>query len=303
MDATTRPATRAQLLRQMRTLFADDPGLRVLVDAGGRREMSETRQAMQTAWVTALIALHGRDRAAAVYSEYARERRRAEAATLSPIGSWDNLYLGFRALAPWDRDIHGFLCVICGDDVFPVVLIDHGQDPACRRCAREHATPETALPLWQAYSHDRFVFPGVLRGEMPHGPAILTMDMDGAGEQRHYTCGDFALFDPTFAGLPGLRYTTVDALGEDRDRLQLYVRTSVGAGERGYDIVASLTYDPEPEGFEQHPYGFRFTAARLTATHAPRSAEYTDVYAMLDAVLAGLHLGQQVRSADTELIE
>ncbi|MEV5279708.1 hypothetical protein ACFYMW_25580 [Streptomyces sp. NPDC006692] len=132
---TQQPGTRDKVLQQMDRLFADDRGLGVLVEFNGRPDMSEQDRDRQMAWADALIALHGLNRTASIYSSYANKRRAAEADSLAPVGSWDNLVLGTSPIPRWQRDLHDFLCVVCGES-FPSVLIDQGQDPSCTRCAR-----------------------------------------------------------------------------------------------------------------------------------------------------------------------
>ncbi|MFE6056807.1 hypothetical protein ACFQ6N_39230 [Kitasatospora sp. NPDC056446] len=38
---------------------------------------------------------------------------------------------------------------------------------------------------------------------------------------------------------------------------------------RGFDILATPTCDPDPEGGEKHAHGFRSDSARLTRRHRP----------------------------------
>jgi hypothetical protein len=284
--------SRARLRAQMERLFADDRGLGVLVAYNGRPDMTEQAKRMQDAWAVALIAVHG-SRTAGVYSEYAGRRQREVAKTAPPVGSWNNLVLEGKPLPTWNRDIHGFLCVNCGES-FPSVLLD-GLDPMCRTCARENTTPDQAVPLWKAYSHSRFVFPGVLREEIEelwggHGETGLSVQYDD-GEKRTYTGGDASFLFPATGGLPNLIRKSAEVDGESRDTIGCFIDAHTEFDNRGFDILARFTYDPRPEDSEPHPYGFRFEAARLTTTHtaSPSTIEYTDLYELLDALITGLY--------------
>ncbi|MGI5341866.1 hypothetical protein ACQEVS_32910 [Streptomyces sp. CA-181903] len=290
MPATTQQVSaRRRLLQQVKTLLDSDRGLGALVEFNGRPDLGDTEKAVQMAWSRALVALHGRDRAARVYSGYARDRQRDVARSGLTLTSWDSLVLDTKPVGDWTRDIHGFLCVVCGG-TFPSVLIE-GLDPACQRCARENTeSPEEAAPLWRAYSHHAFVFPGALREELPKGESTVTVRFD-TEEHREYTTGDVGLFFSDVTSLPGYVQHSTQVFGENRDAPTAVIEAHTEHDGRGFDITATFTYDPLPEAGEPHPYGFRFTAARLTPTHpAPGApAEYTDVYAMLDALINGLH--------------
>jgi hypothetical protein len=292
MLATTshRPGTRDRLLQQMERLFADDRGLGVLVEYNGRPDMSQRDKDLQMAWADALLALNGHNRTAAVYSSYARKRRSAEAGSLAPVGSWDNLVLGTTPIPRWQRDLHDFLCVVCGES-FPSVLIDQAQDPACNRCARNVGeSPTQALPLWKAYSHHRFATPGMRREEIPNGEAAVSFTFDD-GHTRQYVVGEAGLFYSDLSRLPGLVQKAVRGTAENLDELRLVIDASVERDGRGFDITAVFSYDAEPEGYDGHPYGFRFAAAHMAATQTqhPQPVEYTDVYQMLGVMLTALY--------------
>ncbi|MFJ2628989.1 hypothetical protein ACIO6T_37945 [Streptomyces sp. NPDC087532] len=292
MLATTshRPGTRDRLLQQMDRLFADDRGLGVIVEYNGRPDMSERDKDLQMAWADALIALHGHNRTASVYSSYASKRRSAGAGSLAPVGSWDNLVLGTTPIPRWQRDLHDFLCVVCGES-FPSVLIDQGQDPACSRCARNvGVSPTQALPLWKAYSHHRFATPGLFREEIPNGEAAVTFTFEG-GQTRQYVVGEAGLFYSDLSRLPGLVQKAVRGTVEDLDELRLVIDASVERDGHGFGVTAAFSYDAEPEGYDGPPYGFRFAAARMTATHtqSPQPVEYTDVYQLLEVILTALY--------------
>jgi hypothetical protein len=281
----------AGLLATMSRIFAGDGGLGELVEYNGRPDMADRDKALQLGWADALISLHGINRVARVYAEYARNRRWKEAKTLPPVGCWDNLVLGTTPVFRWERDLYGFLCVVCGTS-FPSILIDDGQDPSCVRCARNvEVEPSTALPLWKAYSHSRFEFPGVRKGELPRGPSTVSVLFSHEKTERTYTTGDASLLYPELSRLPGLSKTSSVVTGNDLETISLFIEAAVEREGRGFDIAASFTYDPEPEAPEEHPYGFRFTAARLTTSSSSptRTTEYTDVYAMLEALVTGLY--------------
>ncbi|HWU11561.1 MAG TPA: hypothetical protein VN520_35290 [Streptomyces sp.] len=300
MLATTShdPGIRGRLLQQMDRLFANDRGLGVLVEYNGRPDMSERDKDLQLAWADALIALHGRNRAASIYSSYASKRRAAEAGTLAPVGSWDNLVLGSTPIPRWQRDLHDFLCVVCGES-FPSVLIDHGQDPACCRCARKAEVPTQALPLWMAYSHHRFATPGLRREEVPNGEATVTFTFEG-GQTRPYVVGEAGLFYSDLSRLPGLVQKAVRGAAEDLNELRLVIDASVERHGRGFDITAVFSYDSEPEGSDGPPYGFRFVDARMVATHGDLSqpVEYKDVYQLLEAILTALYAPSPVTTSN-----
>ncbi|WP_424892346.1 hypothetical protein [Streptomyces sp. XH2] len=294
---TFQPA-RSLLLRKMKDLFDDDRGLGVLVEYNGRPDMTDQEKTMQRAWVDALISLHGLSRAAGVYSSYAQDRQREVARSGLSVGSWDDLVLGTKPVSAWVRDEHDFLCVVCCG-AFPSVIVNDF-DPACLRCARDVSEPGQAAPLWKAYTHDRFVFPGVLRKNLEKGESTICITYDD-NEQREYTCGDVALLFPKSTRLPNFTQRSAQFGGESRDAITGIVEAHTENEGRGFDILATFTYDPRPEGREPHPYGFRFTAARMTPTHLAeaRTTEYTDVYELLDDLLTGLWGGNPAKAPGT----
>lgn len=297
---TQQPGTRDKVLQQMDRLFADDRGLGVLVEFNGRPDMSEQDRDRQMAWADALIALHGLNRTASIYSSYANKRRAAEADSLAPVGSWDNLVLGTSPIPRWQRDLHDFLCVVCGES-FPSVLIDQGQDPSCTRCARNvGVNPTQALPLWKAYSHHRFATPGVFHKEMPNGEATVTFTFDG-GQTRQYVVGEAGLFYSGLSRLPGLVQKAVRGTAQDLDQLRLVLDASVKHDGKGFDITAEFSYDTEPEGSDGAAYGFRFVAASMAAAHVEPSLEieYTDVYQPLDVMLTSLYAAPSLLMTET----
>ncbi len=291
LTATTQ-STRKRLLAEMGRLFADDAGLGILVKYNGRPDLTQQAKDLQTAWACALIAVHGRDRAASVYTEYARERQHT---VTEPIGSWNNLVLNTRPLIEWTRDRHGFICCCCGGP-FSSVIID-GIDSVCNKCARENSTVEDAKPEWHAYSRNEFIFPGLLPGETPKGESAITIRYQD-GEVRDYVTGEAGLFVESITSLPGFTRSTAQTHGESRDRIHFTVEAHSEHQRRSFDILATFTYDPEPEGWDQHAYGFRFDSARLTHRRRPLGhydlldptvTEHTDLYETIDVLLAGLY--------------
>ncbi|GLX41391.1 hypothetical protein Sros01_74640 [Streptomyces roseochromogenus] len=249
---------RARLRTEMERLFASDSGLGVLVPYNGRPDMTEEAAVLQTAWADALVAVHGRDRAATVYAEYAGRRQDAVTAT---VGSWENLLLACSPIPRWTRDIHGFLCFSCIDAFATVVAADGEQ--LCNRCAREHADAETTRPLWRAYSHSRFEFPGLMGEERKTGESSLLIRYHD-GEERAYATGEAALLTELTSPLPGLTVAPAQTHGDSRDTINLTIEARAERQRRSAEILATFTYDPDPEQWESHPYGFRFVSARVT---------------------------------------
>ncbi|MFF4531521.1 hypothetical protein ACFY1P_19910 [Streptomyces sp. NPDC001407] len=295
--ALTSQSARSLLLRKMKTLFDDDRGLGVLVEYNGRPDMTDHEKTMQRAWTDALISLHGLSRAAGVYSAYAKDRQLEVARSGLSVGSWDNLVLGTKPIGAWVRDEHDFMCAVCGG-AFPSVLV-HDFDPACLRCARDVSEPGRAAPLWKAYTHDQFVFPGWLRKELDRGESTIRITFDD-NEERAYTAGDAALLFPKTTRLPNFTQRSAQFGCESRETITAIVEARTENEGRTFDILATFTYDPRPEGREPHPYGFRFTAARMTPAHLTeaRTTEYTDVYELLDDLLTGLWGGNPAKSRE-----
>ncbi|MFJ5122305.1 hypothetical protein [Kitasatospora sp. NPDC088548] len=292
MSTTTVPSTRKRLLAEMGRLFADDAGLGALAKYNGRPDLTEQAKTMQSAWSRALVAVHGRDRAASVYAEYAGDRQDA---VTEPIGSWNNLVLNTKPLSYWTRDLHGFICCYCGGP-FSSVIID-GTDPVCNKCARENSTVENARPEWHAYSRSEFIFPGLLPEETPKGESAITIRYQD-GEVRDYVTGEAGLFVENVTSLPGFTRTTGQTHGESRDRIHFTVQAHTEHQRRSFDILATFTYDPNPEGWEKHAYGFRFDSARLTHRLRPLGhydladptiTEHTDLYETIGTLLTGLY--------------
>lgn len=292
----TRQTARARLLAEMERLFADDAGLGSLVPYNGRPDMSEEAKEVQMAWARALISVHGHDRAAAVYSQYAGQRQNTITAT---VGSWGNLVLACSPIPRWDRDIHGFMCFSCIDTFATVV--DADDEPLCNRCAREHAAVETTRPQWHAYSHSRFQFPGLMGEEGKTGESKLLIRYQD-GEERAYVTGEAGLLTELTSSLPGLTAEPAQTHGDSRDTISLTVQARVEHARRTAEILATFTYDPEPEQWEGHAYGFRFVSARLTARSRklghldiadPAVTEHTDIYRLLDTLITHLYGSQK----------
>ncbi|MCG0065996.1 hypothetical protein L0F81_22310 [Streptomyces tricolor] len=297
MTATTQQQTaRDRLLAEMERLFADDAGLGALVPYNGRPDMTEEAKEIQMAWARALVAVHGRDRAASVYTKYAGRRQRTVTAT---IGSWANLVLATKPIPRWDRDIHGFLCFSCVDTFATVVDADDEQ--LCNRCAREHSAVETTRPLWHAYSHSKFQFPGLMAEERTTSESQLLIRYQD-GEERAYVTGEAALLAEKTSPLPGFTVVSGQTHGDSRDTINLTVETRAERQRRSVEILATFAYDPEPEQWEGHAYGFRFVSARLTARSRqlgqldladPTVTEHTDLYRLLDALITHLYGSQE----------
>ena len=287
--STTTPTTRGRLLAQMQRLFADDRGLGVLVDYNGRPDMTEQDKALQRAWADVLISLHGRSRAATLYTSYARDRQQQVVNSGLTVGSWDNLVLGAKPLTYWTRDLHDFLCCCCGE-AFCQVIVDQ-YDPMCSRCARTNTTPDQAAPLWRANCHDRFVFPGQLPEELAGGEYLIQLRYRD-GEERDYITGDAGPFAPRISSLPNFAQTKSVCFGDSRDTIHLIIECHTELDGRRFEITAQLTYDPTRDGSEPHPYGFRFDTGRVTTHTAHGDActtEHTDIYDLLQTVLTGLY--------------
>ncbi|MFE7808516.1 hypothetical protein ACFU51_28365 [Streptomyces sp. NPDC057430] len=296
MITQTKQTARARLRTEMERLFADDAGMGVLVKYNGRPDLSDQAKETQTAWSRALVSAHGHDRAASVYTQYAGSR---QTTVTEPIGSWNNLVLNTKPLGGWTRDIHGFLCCICGD-AFTSVVID-GCDDVCNRCARENSTVEDARPQWHAYSRGAFVFPGLLREEMPRGETAIGIRY-ADGETREYFTGEAGLLAKETTRLPGFTCISGQTHGESRDTINLTIEARAERQRRSVDILATFTYDPQPEVHEPHPYGFRFVSARLATRYRPLGqleladptvTEHTDLYRMLDVLITHLYGGQK----------
>ncbi|MFJ2833592.1 hypothetical protein ACIPC1_39645 [Streptomyces sp. NPDC087263] len=287
---------RARLLSELERLFADDAGLGVLVPYNGRPDMTHEAKEVQRAWARALVAVHGYDRAASVYTEYVGHRQRSVTET---IGAWDNLVLTGRPIPRWDRDIHGFLCFSCVDTFATVIAADG--DPLCNRCAREHSALETTRPQWRAYSHSQFVFPGLMGEERKTGETKLIIQYQD-GEKRMHVTGEAGLLTEGTSSLPGFTSVSGQTHGDSRDTINLTVEARAEHVRRSVEILATFAYDPEPEQWEGHAYGFRFVSARLTARSRklghldiadPVITEHTDLYQLLDTLITHLHGGQQ----------
>ncbi|MBT2469361.1 hypothetical protein J7E97_16120 [Streptomyces sp. ISL-66] len=280
----------------MERLFADDSGLGALVPYNGRPDMTEEAKEVQMAWARALVAVHGHDRAAAVYAEYAGRRQDTVTAT---VGSWGNLVLACSPIPRWDRDIHGFMCFSCIDTFATVVAADDEQ--LCNRCAREHADVETTRPLWHAYSHSRFQFPGLMGEERKTGESKLLIRYQD-GEERAYVTGEAGLLTEGISPLPGFTPVSAQTHGDSRDTISLTVEARAEHARRSVEILATFTYDPEPQQWEGHPHGFRFVSARLTTRSRrlghldiadPAVTEHTDLYRLLDTLIPHLYGSQK----------
>ncbi|MEU0074089.1 hypothetical protein ABZ027_31810 [Streptomyces sp. NPDC006332] len=294
--AQKQQTARARLLAEMERLLADDAGLGVLVPYNGRPDMTEEAKDVQMAWARALVAVHGHDRAASVYTEYASRRQRT---VTESIGSWDNLVLTGRPIPRWDRDIHGFLCFSCLDTFATVIAADG--DPLCNRCAREHSPVETTRPQWHAYSHSQFTFPGLMGEERKTGETKLLIRYQD-DEERAYVTGEAGLFTEEISPLPGFISVSAQTHGDSRDTINLTVEARAERLRRSVEILATFTYDPEPERYDGHDYGFRFVSARLTTrsrklgqldTADPTVTEHTDLYQLLDTLITHLHGSQK----------
>lgn len=290
-----RQTARARLLTEMERLFADDAGLGVLVTYNGRPDITEEAKQVQLAWARALVSVHGHDRAASVYTEYAGRRQRT---VTESIGSWDNLVLTGRPIPRWDRDIHGFLCFSCVDTFSTVVAAD--DDPLCNRCAREHSPVETTRPQWRAYSHGEFTFPGLMGEERKTGETLLIARYDD-GEERKYVTGEAALLTEQTSPLPGFTVLSTQTHGDSRDTINLTFEARAEHQRRSVDILATFAYDPQPEGYDGHAYGFRFVSARLTTRSRklgqleladPTVTEHTDLYRLLGTLITHLYGSQ-----------
>ncbi|MFF3726844.1 hypothetical protein ACFYYM_31260 [Streptomyces erythrochromogenes] len=243
----TRQTARARLLAEMERLFDADAGLGALVDYNGRPDMTEQAKEVQAAWARALVAVHGRDRAASVYAAYADRRQNTITAT---VGSWGNLVLGCSPIPRWDRDIHGFLCFSCLD-AFARVVAASG-DQLCNRCAREHTDAETSRPLWQAYSHSRFEFPGLMGEERKTGESSLLIRCQD-GEERAYVTGEAALLMEWTSSLPGVVVDPAQTHGDSRNTIGLTVQARAEHGRRTAEILATFAYDPSPRSGRATP--------------------------------------------------
>ncbi|MFD8621702.1 hypothetical protein [Streptomyces sp. NPDC059513] len=292
----TRQTARARLLTELERLFADDAGLGSLVPHKGRPDMTEEAKTLQTAWARALIAVHGYDRAASVYTQYARRRQNTVTET---VGSWGNLVLACSPIPRWDRDIHGFMCFSCAD-IFSTVVAADG-DPLCNRCAREHSSVETTRPQWHAYSHSQFQFPGLMGEERKRGESKLLIRYQD-NEERAYVTGEAALLAEGTSPLPGFTAVSGQTHGDSRDTISLTLEARAEHQRRAAEVLATFVYDPEPEQWEGHAYGFRFISARLTTrarklghldTAAPAITEHTDLYQLLDTLITHLYGSQK----------
>ncbi|MFD8025436.1 hypothetical protein ACFV6G_34120 [Streptomyces lavendulae] len=292
----TQQTARARLLAEMERLFADDAGLGALVAYNGRPDMTEEAKEVQMAWARALVAVHGHDRAASVYAEYAGRRQDTVTAT---VGSWGNLVLACSPIPRWDRDRHGFLCFSCIDAFSTVVAADEEQ--LCNRCAREHTAVETTRPLWHAYSHNRFQFPGLMGEERKTGESKLLIRYQD-DEERAYVTGEAGLLTEGISPLPGFTSVSAQTHGDSRDTINLTVEARAEHVRRSVEVLATFAYDPEPQQWEGHPYGFRFVSARLTARSRklghldiadPAVTEHTDLYRLLDTLIPHLYGSQK----------
>jgi hypothetical protein len=289
---TATHSTRPRLLAAMDRLFADDAGLGVLAKYRGRPDLSPQAKKLQTAWVRAMIAVHGRERAASVYTQYAMKRQKT---VTEPIGSWDNLLLNTKPFKDWTRDTHGFTCVSCGGP-FPSVVIDLF-DAVCNRCARDNSTPQDAQPHWQAYSHHEFVFPGLLPEQAAKGERAIVLEYQD-GEKREYVTGEIGLVLESSTSLPNFTRSSAQSHGESREAISITVEARTEHERRSFDISATFTYDRGHDTWEQHAYGFRFVSARL-ARHSrrlghydlgePAITEHTDLYETIGTLLTGLY--------------
>ncbi|MFC9431522.1 hypothetical protein [Streptomyces sp. NPDC056987] len=288
----TQQTARARLLTQMGRLFADDSGLGALVPYNGRPDLPEDAKDLQTAWAHTLIAVHGHDRTASVYTEYVAKRQKT---VTESIGAWDQLVLNIKPMGGWTRDIHGFLCVYCGGAFTSVVIDRH--DAVCNRCARENGNLETARPQWRAWSHSEFVFPGLMGEERNGGESAITVEYKD-GETRTYSTGEAGLFAEGISRLPGFTQVSMQTHGDSRDTINLTIEARAERQRRSIGILATFAYDPQHETFEDQPYGFRFVSAGLTARYRPLGhldladptiTEHTDLYQLLDTLITHLY--------------
>ncbi|MEU5143708.1 hypothetical protein [Streptomyces sp. NPDC021139] len=287
---------RARLLTEMERLFTDDAGLGSLIAYSRRPDMSEEAKALQMAWARALIAVHGYDRSASVYTQYAGRRQGTVTET---VGSWNNLVLACSPIPRWDRDIHGFMCFCCADTFATVVAAD--DEPLCNRCAREHATVETTHPQWHAYSHTQFQFPGLMGEECKTGESKLLIRYQDT-EERAYVTGEAGLLTEGTSPLPGFTSLSAQTHGDSRDTINLTIEARAEHQRCTVEVLATFAYDPEPEQWEGHPYGFRFTSARLTTRARklghldaadPAITEHTNLYRLLDTLITHLYGSQK----------
>ncbi|MEV5348918.1 hypothetical protein [Streptomyces achromogenes] len=288
----TQQSARARLLAEMERLFTDDAGLGALVPYKSRPDMTEQDKAVQMAWARALVSVHGRDRAASVYAEYARRRQDTVTTT---VGSWDNLVLATKPIPRWTRDIHGFLCFSCIDTFATVV--DADDEPLCNRCARESADVATTRPKWHAYSHNQFQVPGLMGEERASGDSQLLIRYQD-GEERAYVTGEAGLLADKTTFLPGVTVVSGQTHGDSRDTINLTISARAEHQRRSTEILATFAYDPEPEQWEGHAYGFRLVSARVTARSRqlgqldlaePAVTEHTDLYRLLDTLITHLY--------------
>ncbi|WP_202239972.1 hypothetical protein [Actinacidiphila reveromycinica] len=286
-------SARARLIAEMERLFAVDAGLGSLLGYNGRPDMTQEAKQVQRAWARALVAVHGHDRASSAYTQYASRRQNT---VREGVGSWGNLVLGGSPVPRWDRDIHGFLCHCCVEAFSTVVAADG--DPLCNRCAITHADVQTTRPQWHAYSHAQFQFPGLMGEERKTSESKLLIRYQD-DEERAYVTGEAALLTERTSPLPGLTAISSQTHGDSRDTIRLTLETRAEHGHRSVDILATFAYDPEPEQWEDHAYGFRFVSARLTTrarklghldTGAPAIiTEHTDLYRLLDTLITHLY--------------
>ena len=89
--------------------------------------------------------------------------------------------------------------------------------------------------------------------------------------------------------------------GESRDTINLTIQARAEHRRRSVDILATFTYDPKPEGYDDHAYGFRLVSARTTTRYRklghlepadPAVTEHTDLHQLLDALITHLHGSQ-----------
>ncbi|WP_435111629.1 hypothetical protein [Nocardiopsis synnemataformans] len=290
----TRKALRAELGR----VLDSDPG----ANSEQEPRLSAAEHDYWTAWARCLIAAHGTELAASVYSDYADERQRALAKTHPGLTSWKQVKLSWSPVPAWSSDVHGYLCVVCGDAV-PNVIHRTEMEAYCRPCARQYTeSPSELAPLWAGQGvYDVFATPGRVLPEhkaaedarvevhFPHDPV----------ETRTYVVGEYGVFTPQMSGLPNLTLSHTELNGESRDWIGLFAEATTEHEGRGFSIAASFGYDPDPDAYAHHPYGFRFRAARVTPTHTSPAlpTEHTHLHQMLDQVLTGLYLTDLVKES------